>query len=174
MTKAIIDLVISLNGMIARENGDEDWLPQDGWDAFLQQVYKYKNVVVGRETYEIVKEKYQEDNFDAIKGVLKIIVTRNSNYAAPDESYVVAHSPEEAIRLVEEHGLEYAYVGGGGKLAGSFLRAKLVEGLHLTVLPKIIPKGRPFIGNEDFADVELELLKSEAHDGKVVLDYKVY
>ncbi len=172
--KAIIDFGISVNGMIARENGDEDWLPESGWSEFLEQIEKYGNVIIGRETYELVKEKYEHDNFDAITGVLKIIVTRNKNYRAPDENYIIVHSPEEALEIVAKNNLELAYVGGGGKLAGSFFQGKLVEGLHLTAYPTIIAKGRPFTGGDDFPDVEMELLQVKVDNGRVILDYKVH
>src|SRR5690606_33489233 len=100
MTKVQLDFVISANGMIARENGDEDWLPEDGWSEFLEQVHSHGNVIIGRETYEQVKEKYEQDNFDEIHDVLKIIVTRNQDYAPPSAEYIVVNSPEEAVRLV--------------------------------------------------------------------------
>lgn len=174
MTKAIVDLVASLNGMIARENGDEDWLPESGWDEFLKQIEKYGNVIIGRETYELVKQKYDHDNFDAITGYVKIIVTRDINYPAPSSDYIIAHSPGEALDIVGRHGLRYGYVGGGGKLIGAFLGAKLVEGVHLTILPILIAQGRPLTGNVDYEDTRLSLIaERKTDDGKIVLDYEV-
>ena len=36
--KVIMANAISLNGMIAREDGQEDWLPSEGWIDFLEDV----------------------------------------------------------------------------------------------------------------------------------------
>ncbi len=62
----ILDMVISPNGFIARENGDEDWLPSEGWDDFVAEAKQYDNIVMGRETYEQVTEKYKDKNFDDV------------------------------------------------------------------------------------------------------------
>lgn len=173
MTKVLVDLVVSLNGMIARTNGDEDWLPEDGWEAFLKQIDTYQNVIVGRETYELVKAKYAHDNFDAIDTKLKIIVTTQRDYEAPSTDYVVARSPEEAIELVKNTGLETAYVGGGGKVCAAFLNAGLVDTLQLTVMPYIIPSGRSFVTDLQ-EDVSLELIRSDRKAyGRLVNIYKV-
>ena len=49
--KVILAMAISPNGLIARENGEEDWLPSEGWDEFLIDAKAFKNIVMGRETY---------------------------------------------------------------------------------------------------------------------------
>lgn len=47
--KVVLDMATSLNGFIARENGDEDWLPAAGWTDFANQAEQHKNIVMGRE-----------------------------------------------------------------------------------------------------------------------------
>lgn len=174
MTKVLVDLGISLNGMIARDNGDEDWLPESGWDNFLKQIDKYQNVIVGRETYELVKEKYEHENFDAIKTKLKIIISSRSDYKAPSADYVVAHSPEEAVDIVERAGLGTAYVCGGGKICAAFFNAKLVDKLQLAIFPYIIPNGRSFVSDTLNNDVALRLLESNTNEsGQITNIYEV-
>ena len=171
--EVLVDLVVSLNGMIARENGDEEWLPDDGWYAFLKHIDTYENVIIGRKTYELVKEKYQHDNFDAIKARLKIIVTRQK-YMAPNTEYKVVHSLEDAINEVERAGLKTAYVGGGGELCAELLNAGLADTLRLTVMPYIIPSGRSFVGSGLQKDIQLLLVEtSKQPDGKLINRYKV-
>lgn len=57
--KVILDMTISPNGLIARDDGDEDWLPSEGWDDFISEVKHYDNIVMGRETYEQVTTRYR-------------------------------------------------------------------------------------------------------------------
>ena len=174
MTSVLVDLVISLNGLIARENGDEDWLPEDGWEEFLKQIDMYQNIIIGRETYELVKAKYKHENFDAIDTKLKIIISTQPTYKAPGTDYVIVHSPKEAVDLVKEAGLETAYVGGGGKVCAAFLNAGLVDKIRLTVMPYIIPKGRSFVSDLLHEDVSLTLLSSNRKShGRLVDVYKV-
>jgi dihydrofolate reductase len=174
MTSVLVDLVISLNGMIARPNGDEDWLPEDGWDSFLKQIDGYQNVIIGRETYELVKKKYDHENFDAIKTKLKIIISSKPTYKAPSREYVVAHSPEEALDYVKKAGLKTAYVGGGGKICAAFLNANLVDKVQLTVMPYIIPAGRSFVSDILNKDISLTLISSQRKSqGRLINTYKV-
>ncbi len=64
--KVVLTMAVSLNGLIAREDGQEDWLPSEGWDDFVNDVAKFKNFVMGRETYELVQNLYPDHNFDGI------------------------------------------------------------------------------------------------------------
>lgn len=152
-------MVISVNGMVARENGDEDWLPHDGWEDMLAEIGKYDNIVIGRETYELVMKNYANENFDDINCACKIIVTKDHNFAAPDP-YVVVHSPYEVIDILAVHGLDTCFLIGGGKLNGSFLAARLVDEIQLTVYPYILTRGRPVFGDVAF-ETELELIGTE-------------
>jgi dihydrofolate reductase len=169
--KTIIDMHISLNGMITDANGGEDWLPHEGWDEFKLQAAKYGNVIMGRNTYETVSSEYEE-NFDVLDAELKIIVTSQLDYAAPD-GYTVAHSPEEAIKVVEEASMEVAYVIGGGRLNGAFMKRGLVDGLHITINPYVLGSGKNIFEKADFS-YQLKLLATkEISLGRVVNDYEV-
>jgi dihydrofolate reductase len=98
--KVILSMAVSLNGMVAREDGQEDWLPSEGWDEFLADVEKFRNFIMGRETYELVQALYPDHNFDDVSIDAKIIVTRNDHYSAP-ETYKVVHTPQEALALLK-------------------------------------------------------------------------
>lgn len=91
--KVILSMVISLNGLVARENGEEDWLPSEGWQEFLDDAKKYNNIVMGRETYELVQKLYKDYNFDSVETEQKVIVTKQSEYKTND-GYVIVHSPK--------------------------------------------------------------------------------
>lgn len=169
----ILDMVVSVNGMIAREDGSEDWLPHEGWDDMLTEIANYDNIVMGRETYDIVMRDYLDGNFDDVIAKCKIIVTRDPRFSAP-EPYIVVTSPADAIRIVQGAGLETVLLIGGGELNGSFLRDNLVDEVHLTVVPYILTNGRPVFGREAY-ESRLELLSSEHLSlGRVLNKYKVF
>ena len=147
--KVILDMVISPNGFIARESGDEDWLPSAGWDDFVAEAKQYDNIVMGRETYEQVTAKYENENFDDVPVMHKIIVTNNLTFQAPD-GYVVVHSPQEAVRYLESVGLNTLFLIGGGVLNAAFAKRKLIDQVQLTITSYIIGKGRPCLAFDDF------------------------
>jgi dihydrofolate reductase len=170
--KVILDMVISPNGFIARENGDEDWLPSAGWDDFVAEAKEYNNIVMGRETYEQVTEKYEDENFDNVQVDHKVIVTNNKDFQAP-ESYTIVHSPEEAIEYLEKVGVSALFLIGGGVLNAAFAKRNLVNQIQLTITPYIIGKGRPFLA---FDNIEFGLTLLGVKQltlGRVRLVYKV-
>ena len=165
-------MAISPNGYIAREDGDEDWLPSAGWDEFLVLAKEMNNIVMGRETYTQVTTRYEDYNFDNVDCDYKVIITRDKDFMAPD-GYVVAYSPEEAINYVEDQGIEKLFLIGGGKLNSEFFKRKLIDELQLTISPYIIGKGRSFVAPEDF-DTELKLAEvNKLSGGRVQLKYTV-
>lgn len=170
--KVILAMAISPNGLIARENGEEDWLPSEGWSEFLVDAKEFKNIVMGRETYELVQKLYENYNFDNVETDNKVIVTRNMDFQA-GEAYTVVHSPEEAIDYLKTKNLELVLLIGGGKLNTEFIKRKLVNEIWLTLTPYIIGKGRPFISPDDF-DLPLELIESkELSKGRLRIKYAV-
>jgi dihydrofolate reductase len=168
----VLSVVISPNGLIARENGEEDWLPSEGWDEFLVQAKNFNNIVIGRETYELVMKLYPNYSFDDVKTGYRVIVTRNTDFVVPD-GYIVVHSPEEVITFLQGKGLERVLLAGGGKLNTEFIKRKLVNEIWLTITPYIIGKGRSFISPDEF-DLPLNLVGQETlSKGRVLLKYKV-
>lgn len=170
--KIVQSNAISVNGMIARENGDEDWLPSEGWDEFVADVMQYGNFIMGRETYELVMKLYPNYNFDNLECNYKIIVTKNRNFIKPD-GYVVVDSPEAAIDILEKIGNEIGLLVGGGRLNSSFYKAGLIDEIWLTVCPTILGEGRSFIGTQGL-EVNLKLIDAiKLSKDRVQLKYTV-
>jgi dihydrofolate reductase len=170
--KVILSMAVSLNGMVARENGQEDWLPVEGWNEFLVDVTKFNNFIMGRQTYELVQQLYPDHNFDDVDIDPKIIVTRNTDFQAPS-SYTIVHSPQEALELLSSRNLDTALLVGGGKLNSQFLKEGLVDEVWLTYTPYILGKGRSFIDAEDL-DIALTLLGYEKLSlGRIQTKYSV-
>lgn len=165
-------MVISPNGYIAREDGSEDWLPDEGWEEFVELAKQTNNIVMGRETYSQVTNRYKDYNFDSVPCEHKVIVTRNEKFQAPN-GYKVVYSPEEAIQHLQSKGIEKIFLIGGGKLNSEFMRKGLVDELQLTVNPYIIGRGRSFLSPDDF-EMPLKLVKhSKLSGGRIKLKYIV-
>lgn len=170
--QVILDMSISPNGMIAREDGDEDWLPSEGWDDFLADAKHFNNIVMGRETYDQVTARYEDYNFDNVECDFKVIITSQPDFKAPD-SYTVLHSPEEAMDFIKSKNLDVLFLIGGGKLNSEFMKRKLVDEIHLTINPYIIGVGRSFLSPGDF-EASLTLVSHKAlPGGRVQIIYKI-
>jgi dihydrofolate reductase len=167
-----LSMAISVNGLMARENGEEDWLSSENWDDFLIDVAKFDNFIVGREAFELVQKLYPKYNFDDVNTANKIVVTHNRGFMV-EAPYVCAFSPADALARLESVGVQNALLIGGGKINSAFIKENLVNEIWLTINPHVLGKGRPFIAPEDF-DISLNLLSCEPlSEGRLRLKYSV-
>ena len=143
--KASVFIATSLDGFIARVNGDIDWLPGDGveehgYEAFIASV---DALVIGRKTYETVLA------FDTWPyGEKPVFVLSTRALAPAPPGAVVEHmsgAPAEIVTQLAERGVRHIYVDGGITIQ-RFLQAGLLQRLIITRIPVLIGSGIPLFG----------------------------
>ena len=143
--KASIFIGTSLDGFIARSNGDLDFLPPGGgephgYDEFMATV---DALVIGRKTFETVLA------FDAWPYAQKpVFVLSSRPLAAAPPGAVVEHlsgAPGEIVLQLAARGLQHIYVDGGVTIQ-RFLQAGLIQRLIITRVPVLIGSGIPLFG----------------------------
>ncbi|HEV7238078.1 MAG TPA: dihydrofolate reductase family protein [Thermoanaerobaculia bacterium] len=162
----------SVDGFIARPNGDFDFLPDDpephGYDEFIASV---DTLVIGRNTFEIVLK------FDTWPYGDKRVVVLSSRPI--DLSVVVggvveqmSGEPAEIVAKLEATGSHHLYVDGGITVQ-RFLRAGLIQRLIVTRVPVLIGEGIPLFGALPH-DVRLEHVSTRSYpSGLVQTEYRV-
>jgi len=136
----------SVDGFIARPNGDLDWLPAGGgephgYDEFVASV---DAIVIGRRTFEKVL------TFGGwAYGQKRVVVLshRPVDLSAAVGGVVeqMGGSPAEIVSRLAASGAHHLYVDGGITIQG-FLRAGLVTRLVVTRVPVLIGDGIPLFG----------------------------
>jgi dihydrofolate reductase len=135
----------SLDGFIARANGDLDWLPAGGgephgYDEFVASV---DAIVIGRNTFEKVL------TFGAWPyGEKRVVVLSHHPLDLSAAGGVVeqmAGSPADVVSQLAAKGARHLYVDGGITIQ-EFLRAGLVQRLVITRVPVLIGEGIPLFG----------------------------
>ena len=169
--KVVLWMGISLNGIIARTNNEEDFISHDCWLAWLETLREYGCLLFGRKTYEIVKswdKKYMEN----LKGIRVVIVSANPHYTV-NEGFELASSPQEALNKLGKDGFKSAVLTGGSTLNSSFAKLNLIDEVILNVEPIIIGKGIP-VFYPDVFDLKLEMIEMRQSKGKTIqLHYRV-
>jgi dihydrofolate reductase len=136
----------SVDGFIARANGDLDWLPADGgephgYDEFIASV---DAIVIGRKTFETVLA------FPAWPYGGKRVVVLSSRpldlTAARGAVEQMGGPPAEIVSRLADSGARHLYVDGGITVQ-RFLRAGLVQRLIITRVPVLIGDGIPLFGS---------------------------
>jgi dihydrofolate reductase len=136
----------SVDGFIARPNGDLDWLPAGGgephgYDEFIAGV---DAIVIGRKTFETVL------SFEAWPyGDKRVVVlsSRPVDLSAVRGGVVeqMAGPPAGIVSQLAATGAHHLYVDGGITIQG-FLRAGLIQRLIITRVPVLIGDGVPLFG----------------------------
>jgi len=137
----------SVDGFIARQNGDLDWLPTGGdeplgYDEFIASV---DAIVMGRKTFEKVL------SFGAWPyGDKQVVVLSSHPLDLPAASggtvEQMSGSPAEIVSTLAARGAHHLYVDGGITIQ-RFLRAGLVDRLVITRVPVLIGDGIPLFAS---------------------------
>src|SRR5712691_11330812 len=88
-------MAMSVNGIIADENGSEDFLSDAHWNAFTKLANKIGSNIWGRKTYEAVKT-WQGGYLKDLENVKKIIISSDTSLKL-DPGFTLAKSPQDAI-----------------------------------------------------------------------------
>ncbi|MEK6860776.1 MAG: dihydrofolate reductase, partial [Nanoarchaeota archaeon] len=128
--KVVLYMAMSLNGNIATENGEEDFLSHEHWKTFEKFTKEIKCIIIGRKTYEAVK-KWKDYNFDTLNNVHKIVVS-NKNLKLGKE-YSLAKSPKEAIEVMSKKGFSEVILIGGSLLNSSFIQENLIDEIIINI-----------------------------------------
>jgi dihydrofolate reductase len=144
--KASVFVGTSLDGFIARHNGNFDFLPEGGgephgYDEFMASV---DVLVIGRNTYDKVM------TFDSWPYAGKRVVVLSSHplsvsSARGEAVEVMSGSPREIVARLEATGATHAYIDGGITVQG-FLRDGLIQRLIITRVPVLVGQGIPLFG----------------------------
>lgn len=155
-------IAVSLDGFIARQNGDLDWLMKQptkgeghGYDAFIESV---DGLVMGRGSYEKV---LTFGDWPYEKPVVVLSSTLSDADIREDlrgKVRIVDAEPREVMETLSEEGWRRVYVDGG-QVIQAFLREGLVRDLTITHIPVLLGSGIPLFGPLDH-DIDLKHLET--------------
>jgi dihydrofolate reductase len=163
----------SVDGFIARPNGDLDFLPEGGgephgYDEFMASV---DALVIGRKTFETVLG-FATWPYGAKRVV--VLSSQPVDFSAVRGGVVeqMAGPPAEIVAKLAARGAHHIYVDGGITIQG-FLRAGLVQRLIITRVPVIIGAGIPLFGTLA-RDVRLHHVATQNYpSGLVKSEYRI-
>ena len=136
----------SLDGFIARANGDFDFLPPGGGEehGYTEFIATVDTLVIGRNTYEKVL------TFDEWPyGDKPVVVLSSRPIDLPRTAAAVVErmtgSPRDIVARLATRGTKHLYVDGGITIQ-RFLEAGLIQRLIITRVPVLIGTGIPLFG----------------------------
>lgn len=169
-------IATSLDGFIAREDGDIDWLlsrddPDEdhGYQDFIRDI---DGLVMGRGSFEMASR------FDPWPYDRPVLVLSKQLASSPVPEPLKGRvrfsdlAPGAAMEMLAAEGWRRVYVDGG-RIVQSFLRENLIADMVVTQAPVIIGAGRPLFGPTD-GDIPLTHMWTKAFpSGLVQTCYRV-
>ncbi|MCR8642807.1 dihydrofolate reductase family protein [Paenibacillus sp. N1-5-1-14] len=140
--KVVLYIAMSLDGYIARPNGDVDWLMaidgdgDNGYCAFYETI---GTVVMGRATYEeilVLSEEYP------YIGKKNYVLSRSEQPAAPHVTFT-SESLASLIPQLKEEAEGDVWIVGGGKVVKDCLDLGLIDEMEIAIAPTVLGEGIP-------------------------------
>jgi len=161
---------ISINGYIARQNGDVKWNSPEGWKSFYDHGKQAGNYIMGANTYLAAVA----DGDFPFAGVLNIVMVHQEIEKEWGPQVIFTKkTPREVLAEVEQKGFETALVIGGGKLNSSFASENLIDEVYIDIEPTAFGKGVPLFEGSDF-EMNLRLIETKQLSSNTIqLHYQV-
>jgi len=162
---------MSLDGYIAGPNGEYDWIVMDPDINFAAMFARFDTFLMGRKTFEVMRRMGNDANFPA--GIQNIVFSRTLKPGDYPDVAIQADAERVVAELRTKPGKDIALFGGG-ELFRSLLRAGLVDGIEVSVIPVLLGGGIPFLPPPaNRATLRLREQRVYQKTGTVGLEYDV-
>ena len=177
MRKVVYSLTNSLDNFIARADGAYDWILMDDeiMSEFPKLYASFDAVLIGRKTYDHIRlhstETGQETaGFPSMKTYVFSSAMKESPSAGVK---LVSDNAGEFVRSLKNESGKDIWLMGGGILAASLFRERLVDEVGVAIQPILLGSGIPLFPDIGL-QVDLQLLECKTYkNGIVGLKYLV-
>ena len=141
-------IAISLDGFIAKPDGDVKWLEEipnpDKTDHGYADFYAdLDTTLMGFKTYDKVLGYGIENPYPT---TTNYVFSRNSSHADNDEYRFISQDPVEFTKQLKAQPGKNIWLIGGGQINTLLLNAGLIDEFLVFVMPIILGKGIPLFG----------------------------
>ena len=136
---------MSLDGYIARRNGDLDFLviDKEGESVMADFFSRIDTTIMGRKTAATWVKMRKSGEIPETPGMATYVVSRRWKPGKREGFEVVNGSLTALVRKLRRRSGKDIYLGGGGELARGFLEQDLVDVLFFGVGPVLLGDGVP-------------------------------
>lgn len=172
MKKIILYIAMSLDGYIAGENGEIDWLEKFNDEKVTENYEKFyetiDTIIMGKATYLKLVDDIAKDNWP-YEGKWCLVLTRDLTFK--DSRVEVIHEFTRGfMEALRELGGKDIWLVGGGRTIETFLQEDYIDEYIITVTPTILGKGIPLF-REGGKQIDLLLKNVELLGELVTLTY---
>jgi len=172
MRKIKLYIAVSLDGKIAKPNGDVGWLDEFsnldyGYADFLSSI---DTTLMGNKTYQQLLSFGTEFPY---RGKANYVFTRNTDLKEDENVKFVSDAPVSFVKIIKSAEGGDIWLIGGGEVNTLLLNERLIDEMIIFVIPVVLGDGIPLFGNTPEL-TKLQMIKSNTYgNGVVEINYKV-
>jgi dihydrofolate reductase len=134
-------VAMSLDGYIAGPNGEADWIIMDPDIDFRALFEEFDTFLLGRRTFEAIGGAAGGGR----QGAQTIVFSRTLRQEDCPNLTIVSERLEQALAELRSKPGKDIWLFGGGLLFRSFLEARLVDAVEVSVIPILLGEGIPLL-----------------------------
>ncbi len=168
MRKIVLQLAISLDGLIEGPNGEFDWCFTDGDYGMTEFLNRIDAILIGRKSFELAQSLGgSTPDFPEIKEY----VFSNTLSHLEGNRELVRGDIETRVKEIKQQPGKDIWLYGGASLTTQLINLNLVDEIMLAVHPILLGAGKPLF--QDIAQRKmLRLIESKPYpSGLVMLSY---
>ena len=162
--KVTIEMACSINGLIATEDGNEDFLSYRGWEIMIELLKEYDVLIWGRKTWDNIiswGDEYLKD----LKDLNIIVLSRKNSETNGLPNVIYCNSIDECLKVCKKMKYGKLFISGGATINNAFMEKGIVDNIILNYNPYVLNKGIPlFEGNYFENKLKLEKIIKEKED----------
>ena len=168
--KVSIYIAVSANGFISNKRNVPDWLSPEYEQGLFSICQKYKAVIMGKTTYNVLAPDYLPLKSEGTT----VVLTTDKQVKSENRTVVFTQSKaSEIIQMLIDKGHDEAVIIGGALTIKEFMNAGLVSDIYFVMEPVLFGTGLSLLKEID-VDFKLKLLEvTKLNENTVQLHYEI-
>ncbi len=173
--KVVLYIAMSLDGYIARKDGDISWLTKydntpglaEGYSEFIQNI---DTLIMGNSTYKQISLELFVDKwpYDGLKSY--IFTSKPEKSDNSDIEFVNTDLPDFVRQLQGQDGKDI-WIVGGNSIVNPLIKNNLIDEYYISIIPTILGDGIALF-DKDKSFIQLKLERCMKYDDIITVIYK--
>lgn len=174
MRKTCLFIAMSLDGYIADNKGNVDWLKGQGndnenIDTYSEFIKNIDTILMGWNTYHQIVTELSPNEW-IYSDLITYVITHNEHISS--EKIRFTHiNPVDLIKNLRIESGKDIWICGGANLVQQLVNEDLIDCYYITVIPTLLGSGIRLFENGK-TQIKLKLLNTQSYNGMIDLVYK--
>lgn len=175
MKKVHLFIAMSLDGYIANEKGNVDWLHgeqihQDDMQSYNSFIQDIDTVIMGYTTYHQITSELMKEEPWFYTGLTTYVLT-HQNIADTKKIFFVHEDTLSLIKRLREEVGKDIWICGGPSIVQPLWQADLIDRYYISIIPTLLGKGVPLFSPCE-RELPLTLVDTKHYNGIVDVVYE--